>query len=128
MICILISNISAGFSQKRGEFPIMEIFLGRTAPARRRPGRTHSMKTLGATLIALVILAVMFWGFFYYSVHLAKESASAPVTATTADSSAINSSAKALPTETITSTPSVNFRGPTGAPHIIGPSGPPPNY
>ena len=86
------------------------------------------MKILGATLIALVILAVMFWGFFYYSVHLAKESANTPATTATADSSAVNSSAKALPTATITSTPSMNFQGPTGAPHIIGPSGPPPNY
>lgn len=86
------------------------------------------MKILGATLIALVILAVMFWGFFYYSVHLAKESAATPGATATADSSAANPSVPTLPTETLTSTPSVNFRGPTGAPHIIGPSGPPPNY
>ncbi len=87
------------------------------------------MKILGVTVIALIILAVMFWGFFYYSVHLAKESAALPANTSTADSSVTNiPSLTPLSTANLTTTPVTNFRGPTGAPHIIGPSGPPPNY
>lgn len=89
------------------------------------------MKTLGSTIIVLAVLAVIFWGFFYYSVHLAKESVvlqngtssaalpSSPITGPT-----INPLQRIAPG---TNTP-VEFHGPTGAPHIIGPPGPPPNY
>jgi hypothetical protein len=88
------------------------------------------MKTLGATIIVLVLLAVMFWGFFYYSIHLAKESIVLPdETSGTAASSPITGSV-INPLQAINPSTSVpiEFHGPTGPPHIIGPSGPPPNY
>jgi hypothetical protein len=81
------------------------------------------MKILTVTLIALIVFAVVFWGLFYYSVHIARETATIFQATSTAGSSAtplseINPS---------TTTPA-NFHGPTSQPHIIGPSGPPPNY
>ena len=88
------------------------------------------MKTLGTTIIIVAFLAIMFWGFFYYSVRFAKESVTTPNQASpTADSSSataptVNPLQVANPS---TSVP-MEFHGPTGPPHIIGPSGPPPNY
>jgi hypothetical protein len=85
------------------------------------------MKILGITLIVLIIFAVIFWGLFYYSVRIARETVSPLQTTSTANPSATGH----LPIPTInlpTSTAPATFHGPSSEPHIIGPSGPPPNY
>jgi hypothetical protein len=90
-----------------------------------RPREGATMKILGVTLVILIVFAVGFWGLFYYSVRVARETISPLQATSTANSSGARHLPKINPP---TSTAPANFHGPTSAPHIIGPSGPPPNY
>ncbi len=81
------------------------------------------MKILGIALIVLTVFAVVFWIFFYYSVRVARETVTLPQ----ATSTATSSTKPLLKVATPTMTP-ISSHGPTNVPHIIGPSGPPPNY
>jgi len=81
------------------------------------------MKILTAALIFFIVIAAIFWGLSYYFVRLARDTTSLETTST-ANFGAVTPLQKAgLPT----TTPSYPH-GPTTAPHMIGPSGPPPNY
>ena len=82
------------------------------------------MKILTVTLVALIIFSVIFWGLFYYSVRIANETATAPQATSTPG----YFSARPLPRTNSSTTAPVDFHGPTSQPHIIGPSGNPPNY
>lgn len=90
-----------------------------------RPRKGTAMKILGITLVILIVLAIGFWGLSYYSVHVARETISPLQATSTANSSGVGHLPKINPP---TSTAPANFHGPTSEPHIIGPSGPPPNY
>ncbi len=79
------------------------------------------MKILNITLIIVFIFAVIFAGFFYYSTHIARESATLQATST-ASSLPAGSMSKINPSTAVP----VNFHGPTSQPTIHGPSGPPP--
>jgi hypothetical protein len=81
------------------------------------------MKILSVTLIALILFAIVFWGLFYYSVRVARETIITLEATSTANPSVTTSTTPQSPSATPTSP-----QGPTNLPHIIGPSGPPPSY
>jgi hypothetical protein len=95
------------------------------------------MKILGVALLTLIAFAIVFGGISYYSTRLAREAASTTyLTQEATTTPQATSTAKSYPAEplvkttsspaTPTNLPSAN--GPTTLPHMIGPSGPPPNY
>ena len=81
------------------------------------------MKILSVTLAILIAFAIIFWGLFYYSIRLARETITAPQATTAA-----SSSAKSFPKINLSTGTPLNSGGPSGPPHITGPSGPPPTY
>jgi cytoskeletal protein RodZ len=83
------------------------------------------MKVLNVSLVVLIVFAVIFWGFFYYSVRIARETTSESQTTSTTNSASTEQPLSEINSPTTTP---VNYHGPTEAPHMIGPSAPPPHY
>jgi hypothetical protein len=84
------------------------------------------MKILSITLIVIIVVAAAFLGVLYYYVRGARQLVSPFQSGSTATSAA----AGHLQTINPPTTTPVNFQGPPAGsfPHVIGPSGPPPNY
>jgi hypothetical protein len=89
------------------------------------------MKFLLLGILTVGIFALLFGGFLFLQVKLANGTPTTVggTTAVTKKPSTANPTSSGVPATTNTSTFSPpDFHGPTGEPHVNGPSSPPPNY
>lgn len=93
------------------------------------------MRFLTLTFGTIVVLAIVFGGVLYIQLQLDREAPA--LTATQTATTTTNKTGKpstnqtppnVSPGQSTFSPPTSSFKGPTGAPHVTGPTSPPPNY